>query len=499
MVVINKSDFPPLPSQKTGKKPRRIKASDSTRKNTLATLNELPEELILDILDHLPGIDLDSFQLPTLLSLSLTSRRLHRTVSDRIYATYDSYFCDSYLFLRTMITKPDLARSVRTAHFRYGKEAHLDRVRYIPNAQDKKILKQGMKMLDFPDWKTWATRCNTDNIEFDILHTAIMLHTPNLTELHVEDNWISPYQDPKWIELIKKASRGDTFGHTHNFSRLESVRVDAKIMVLHQLAPLFHVPSLRRLHLQDLREARLGRWPVPKLERAIPPGCTNIEELTLEECFINPDNLLALSKSMLGLKRFRYEIDPELQLPADTGSVLIDVLGLHAKTLEELHIRVMHVDPITEEDECVNALYMHGGLRPFVALRRLNCPLGSIVDMRPGAAADLTDELPPSLTNITIRVRACTKEHEHMKALEQLADCPNNSLRAIQLDVDIPATRFSYDWGLLVKLFSAAGVDFVVHQDPDDEGFSEDWEDESTDSEFSESSDEVDLYSDEDD
>lgn len=499
MTVINKYDFPPLPSQKTARKSRKNKASEVIRNNQFATLNELPEELVLDILDHLPGIDLDSFQLPTLLSLSLTSRRLHRTVSDRIYGTYDSYFCDPYLFLRTMITKPDLARSVRKAHFLHGKEAHLDRVRYIPNAQDKKILKQGMKMLDFPDWKTWATRCNTDNIELDILHTAIMLHTPNLVELHVEDNWISPYQDPKWIELIKKSTKGDTFGHTHSFSCLESVRVDAKVMVLHQLAPLFHVPSLRRLHLQDLREARLGRWPVPKLERAIPPACSNIEELTLEECFINSDNLLALSRSMVGLKRFRYEIDPELQLPADTGSVLISVLEQHAKSLEELHIHVMHVDPVVEEDEGVNALYMHGGLKSFAALRRVDCPLSSVVDMRPGASADLLEELPPSLTTLYITIRPCTKEHEYMRALEQLADCHNKSLKEVRLDVKIPATRFPYDWSCLVQPFSAAGVDFAVRQDADDEGFSDDWEDESTDSDLSDSSDEVNLYSDDDD
>jgi hypothetical protein len=87
-----------------------------------------------------------------------------------------------------------------------------------------------------------------------------------------------------------------------------------------------------------------------------------------------------------------------------------------------------------------------------------------------------------------------------MHVLEQLADCNDTTLKEIHLDVRIPATRFAYDWERLVKPFSASGVDFVVHQDDDDDGFSDDWEDESTDSDSSDSdssdsSGEVELYS----
>lgn len=156
-----------LPSQRAGKRTRKDVKSDAAEKGRSASFNDLPEELIVNIVDHLPGIDDDcdspddefeNPQLPMLIALSATSRQLHRLVIDRVYESYHSSYADPYLFPRTLITSPNLGMHVRSASFKYVPS----RKRYTPNAQDKKIVNPGIKaVLKSPVWKTWGARCDS--------------------------------------------------------------------------------------------------------------------------------------------------------------------------------------------------------------------------------------------------------------------------------------------------------------------------------------------------
>lgn len=130
MATKNEHKSLPLSSQRPRKRRRKNSRSNAITEDKSTTFKNLPEELILGILDHLPGLDpdypldvgpetLDSynkFQLPTLLALSLVSKPLHRIVSERIYKTFDSKFGEPYLYLRTIISNPNLGQSVRNVH-----------------------------------------------------------------------------------------------------------------------------------------------------------------------------------------------------------------------------------------------------------------------------------------------------------------------------------------------------------------------------------------------
>lgn len=500
MAIVNKSDFPPLPSQKS-KRSRPNKSRDVARDHrpriagSFVTLDDLPDELILDIIDYLPGIDLQNFQLHTLLSLSLTTRHLHRVVSERIYATYDSYFCEPYLFLRTLISNPHLAGSVHHAKFRYGDEAHLERTRYLPNARDKKIVKEGMKALNFPDWKGWASRCNADKVELDILHTAVMLHTPNLASLDVEDGHISAYSKAKWPELIKKATTGEHFGHTHRFTALKSIRIDAQNMIIHHLVPLLRLQSLQKLHLRELSEIELDMRAPAELRRVLPEGCNNLEELVLEECSLRFDALTTLISSARSLKSFRFDANQESVLLDGSGALLQNALWRQRDSLENLDI---YHDPWHKNTDGPD----HDGLKQFPVLKDLKCPLRMVVDVRLGASATALEFLPPALVSLSLTIRWGSDEECFLPVLERMASGYTSVvplLKTLQLKVQVPAEELDYDWELLVKPWSNTGVELTIDLPSESDDDWDDWHTVSSESEdSSDDSDEVDLYSDDD-
>lgn len=498
MAIID-DEFPLLPSQTQkykypdGKK-KLAKRRPTKSAGRSVTLNELPDELILEILNYVPGIDMQEFQLQTLLSLSLLTRNLHRIVSDKIYSTYDSHFCEPYLFLRTIISNPRLGESVRYAKFRYGEDAHLERRRYLPTARDKKVIKEGMKALDFPDWKGWATRCNSAGIELDILHTAVMLNTPNLTMLDVEDGLISAYSKAKWPELIKKAAIGEHFGHVHRFSALKVVCVDAQYMVIHHLAPILRLQSLRKLELRELSEFELDMRAPADLRRVVSQGCNNLEELVLKECSLRYDALETLICSARRLKSFRLYTDQQSVLFDDSGIMLQNALWRQKNSLEILDIDL-------EDDE--HPLH-NGGLEQFTVLKVLKCPLGMVADLNLGETATALESLPPALETICLIIRRGADVNIVLPGLVDLAsEYPTllPRLKCVQLIIQTPAEELDNDCERLAKAYSTTAVELIINL-PTDSGDEEweDWRTMSSDSDdSSEDSDEVELYSDSDD
>lgn len=494
-------NFPLLPSQTTRpRKPTKTKVAANQKAkfcSSQTTLNDLPDELILAILTHLPGIDLKDFQLPTLISVSLTTHNLHRVVSDKLYATYDSYFCEPYLFLRTLILNPSLGESVRHAKIRYGDGAHLERRRYAPTALDKKIVKEGMRALDFPDWKGWATRCNAAEIELDILHTAVMLHTPNLMSLDVEDGHISAYSRAKWPELIKKATSNTYFGHAHQFSALKHVRIDAQNMVIHHIVPLLRLQSLRKLELRELSEMELDMRAPAELRRVLPEACNNLDELVLEECSLRFDALTTLISSARSLKTFRFDANQESLLLDGSGVMLQNALWRQRNSLENLDI--FH-DPFHKDDEDPLS---HGGLDQFPVLKDLKCPLRMVVNTREGASATITEFLPSKLEALCLTVRWGADEELFLPVIERMAsECASTvpHLKVLQLNIQVPAEELNFDCERLVKAYSQTNVDLIINLPSDSDDEWGDWRTVSEDSDdSSEDSDEVDLWADSDD
>jgi hypothetical protein len=515
MTNLNERDFPPLPSKLSRSKQdgfkKPVQARSSGVQGVFATINDLPEELLLSILHYLPGIDLEHFQLASLVGLSRTNRRFHRLVANELYASYNSYFCEPYLFLRTVITNADLANLVQHIDITYGKWAHRERERYMATAQDKKAVKEGLKALGIPDWKNWVTDCNTNSVELDILHTAILMQTPNISSINIRDgqigNFLGP-KIPKWIDLFRRANFKTSLGNMHQFQNLRTLRIEVDELSLSQLAPIFRTPSLRKLHFKSLIEYNRGGEQADAILRyLIPQRCNNLEELQLEQSVLHTDVIDAIVRSARSLKTFNYEMSldsvPFLLDPDEVVDSKKLVVALHSQktSLENLLFT-------TDSDPEVNfpgAFNFHEGLREFSALKHLSCPLGSIVNVTMGSAATLIDKLPLSLIKFHAIVRKHSTDKDVLHTLEHAtADFSTDMplLQEIRLTVDMPGSWLKYDWARLITPFSRTGIDLVI-EDEQEEGdsWSESWK--TVPGKFravpsdvdSESSGEVSLYS----
>ncbi|KAF1828701.1 hypothetical protein BDW02DRAFT_209632 [Decorospora gaudefroyi] len=514
MAIIYEHDFPLLPSQAT-KRRLTEESKGSARSNRSPTLvpaailTYLPDELILGILYYLPGIDAHNFHLHSLLSLSLTCRRLNRIIVEKLYATYDSHFCEPYTFLRTMISNPRVAEFVQHANVIYGMQAYR-KTSYIPTARDKKIIKDGMRMVAVPGWKELATACNEYSSDQEGLHNAMLLHIPNITSLNIECS--ARFRGPRsaWVDLISKASAGTLSRRTHRFENLRSIKVDVRSITLSQIAPLFRLQSLRLLHLREIIQYGMERCRAchgchgnegrnaSKLQRLIPQACNNLYELILEHTFYDMEFLDVLLASPRQLSSFKYDVSLEhlsgiYMMPEST---LLSGIICHQKTsLETLDV---FCDARAEE-ETHGEIHLHGSLKGFTSLKRLSCPLSMTAF---GPSDNFVERLPSSLVAFRTMIRRDTDDHRCLDTLGHMAanyriHIPR--LKEVRVVTPKTAPWTTYDWEGLLNPMMEAGVSFVVENDDDDEDEDDDfgsWKDDTTES--SRSSDEVDLYSDND-
>ncbi|KAF2023792.1 hypothetical protein EK21DRAFT_118423 [Setomelanomma holmii] len=492
-------DFPPLPAEASSRRSKRLKGKKEKQATGLlnphnyATIDDLPDELILEILRYIPGIDLEDFQLATLLSLSTTNHRLHHLVTEKLYASYNSFFCEPYLFLRTVITNPHLAEFVQNANITYGKFAHCERERYMPTAQDKKIIKDGLKALGISDWKTWATDCNARHAELDTLHTAVLMYTPKLKDLST--NHGTTYDDvsnhnPKWIKVLKKINFDTASSQVHKFEHLQRIQIEVGDSTLMELAPVFRTPTLCALTMKGLLE--YDPSDTEELQKRLPAQCNDIEQLDLISSFIHPEMLAVLLASPRGLRRLRYDVsleelyqrlygDEEAYADSMRRPTVLENVARQRRTLEHFSFSCDR-DSEALFQRCFN---LFEGLRNFMSLTSLCCPLGAIANANQVvSSAPLAQKLPPSLVNLELCIFRYSDNNHDVEALPSLAEMASMfatyvpNLKTILVHVEAPGTWLDYDWATLVEPFSLLGVELVVEvgEDGEDDGFSEEYE-----------------------
>lgn len=496
-MAVNKWDFPPLPSQRATKPKTRMSRRHREVPGSNVNINDLPDELIVNILDYVPGVNMGDFQLPTLLSLSRVNRRLRNIVIESLFQTYDSHFCEPYTFLRTVITNPQLANFVRNVDITNGTMAHADRKPYRATAQDKKIIKEGLRKLEMPDWKVWAMICNELNPDLETLHAAILMHVPNITSLFVHSTGFVETQKAKWLELLQVASNTMTPQRAHSFQHLRSIRFEANGISVMRMAPLFRLPSLRQLSIiGGVHYILSSSETISKLKRMISPAGNDIEVLHLEQSFYHRNILSVLLASPRQLKEFEYGVDSDLPLGVQdalrsiTQSNLYTALEHQRSSLEKLHLPY---DGSSARDYA-NSMGLHGNLHRLDALLHLRCPTAAISDPTLVDSAPPFGSLPPMLKTLHISDGPTGSIEHGFTLLEYVAKNHQScgpKLEEVRFSPPFLSREFERDLTQLVALFSRTGINFVVEEAEEDD----DWANDESDS--SHSSDEVDLYSDE--
>ncbi|KAF2678806.1 hypothetical protein K458DRAFT_266529, partial [Lentithecium fluviatile CBS 122367] len=353
------------------------------------------------------------------------------------------------------------------------------------SASDKKIIKEGLKVLEIPGWKAWASACNDSNAEQELLYATILMHTPNIVSLDIDDGFVR-YKTPKWLDLIRWAVSGSPFGHIHQFSHLRSIRVDVLNLKPRHLCPLFKLQSLRKLKLIGLMEpgtAKVGK--ADYLRRLVPAASCPIDDFSLQESFINCEVLGVLLGFIRALERFEYQhADDRWLLRGDisevywSGSIewqttygdpttmlnyptLMAALECHHHSLESLSIFEE-----TEEPDIQEAPGFIESLRRFEKLTYLNVPLGALVNLERKTPQTLVEKLPRSLKMLGIFIRGYATEYRCMPAVEHMAAHCRDFLPFIEHvrigAIDDSGSGYTYDWKRLLVPLSRLGVNLVV-------------------------------------
>lgn len=488
--MLNHRDFPPLPSHKRDQKKRKNERSlaKATPKRVFGgatSINSLPDELILEVFGYLPCLDQSDFQLPALINLSLTNRRLHALVVNELYAAYDSFFYSPYPFLRTVISDQQLANKVQSMTFKYGYHVHAERAPYRSSAADKKTIKEGLKVLDVPGWKAWASDCNEPKAEQEMLYAAILMHTPNIVSVDIDDGRL-PYKVPKWLDLIRWAVNGSNIGHVHQFGQLKSIRVDVLNLKLRHLAPIFKLRSLRSLKLVGVMEPDVTtEGKADHLRRLVPVASSPIEDLSLQESFIDASALSTVIGFLRELKSLEYQHTDDRWLlygessedywlggdtvPTRTYYPTIQPDYSNLRTDLERHHKSLKSLSLGENMEYTTTTFgLIGSLRIFENLTHLDVPLSALVNLYQDTPQILVENMPRSLQKLTIHIGSHKRKYGCIPAVHHMAVAHREYMPTLQevrlVPVDDSRSYHSYDWEAILKPLSEQGINLVIDE-----------------------------------
>ncbi|KAF3033413.1 hypothetical protein E8E12_001389 [Didymella heteroderae] len=302
---------------------------------TKASLNTLPEELVLAILS-------DVHNLSALAKLSLTNHRLHRLGLPFLYRVFPGR--NSELFLRTVAHHPALAAHTRKAVWQQERKT----VPHISPLEKQHIINR-LNELCVPHGTDLSAHFakfgkNDDYWYFEVL----LLFMPNVEVVQVKDSWL--WDDHHyWFKSLSP------FFNPLCVSRLKRVLIEGP-MRIENIVPLLTLPSLKVLELTQVtvmrREGyRVFQWSVWPARRVLAERSSALEVLTLRQSYIDLDLLVPIALGIKSLKAFTYEHVPNdladeaaAEVHRINTAALASCLNMHAHSLE--HIRVRDTQPV---------------------------------------------------------------------------------------------------------------------------------------------------------
>jgi hypothetical protein len=295
---------------------------------TQSNLDQLPEELLLEVLTHID-------HLPTLLALSKTSTRLHRLALPRLYHSFPGR--NSELFLRTISHLPTFAAHTKTAVWHQERKTRLP----VIDVLEKQHILTRLNELAVPHGIDLAAKYakygkNDDYWWFEVL----LLFLPNLEHVYVCDSWL--WDDHHyWFKSLSP------FFNPLSASTLKSARLDGP-MRIENIVPLLTINTLRTLVLTQVtvmrREGdRVFQWATWPVDGVLPARSSRLEHLCLRESYITPKTLAPIIQGIKALRSFAYEHVRNDLASTEFGSLIYPshppCLSYQAHSLEAVRIR----------------------------------------------------------------------------------------------------------------------------------------------------------------
>jgi hypothetical protein len=326
----------------------------ATVESLSATLSKLPDELILEITEHLA--------FSSLLDLSLVNWRFRRVTLPKIYARFSGN--KPAQFLRTIALplpagRPELARRVKSVKWECD-----------PDVVSPDGFGTGESEISTPD--RWAIarafqqlvlatppegQASLDSHFARHIRGPLYMHhwaldfflmfVPNVEEVDVYSAW--QWDDHKYWFTHIAANAG-------RFKQLKSIVLGGP-MRIENIIPLLTMPSLKNLELDEviiMRQNADDAFPWEQPDRLVlEDASSGIEWLTMNYSWLPTASIVYILNLIEGLKYFRYEhqqndlsVSPEESIPVEYAS-LVTALLRHTSTLEDVCFKI-YTGPLDE-------------------------------------------------------------------------------------------------------------------------------------------------------
>jgi hypothetical protein len=409
---------------------------------TANRLNDLPEELILGIMDHLifPEEGNPHRHSQTLHDLCLTSRKFYRLAKPYLYMFIDNIFVDPGKLLESAIQDPKLSEHIKflcwVDDFQGGSYVWDYKSRHKLSHIHRRELCKVLDRLGVPEARGFSRGFQEQDPRDSL--ASLLLLAPKIESLEVTDMNLTSYsardkRKPYWVRLLAHVALGTSPGLACHFQQLSSIRLRMGSMGLEYIIPLLRLPALRALMLEDVfYSGKIMPW---RWEMEVGPRCSPIEVLYIENSYIDSAVVAQILNTIKSLKVFCLEFGSlmdtavhrlfEEDPPKLTYSTLSKALMEHKDTLEQLSIEDC-LDGVLREffgdqTDCL------GSLREMHKLRYIDIGLCPFREGEAGAIlppANLIDNLPCNVEHIDINIeeKRGDEEEEHWKrSLEELA------------------------------------------------------------------------------
>lgn len=426
------------------------------------TLDKLPEELILDIVEHIIASydntnksredvyeQIDPCLLPELQqelsSISLVNRRFNDIVTPFLYKAYLLDMEPSgrrKKWLRTLCQNPVLRECVKSI-WEHSEWAPLPDKAYT-DLEIKSIL-PNIASLALPDLSNWTSRLSRRDCLAEVELAIAICQTPKIEIVKTNQLFPSRYSElPLWSLPILHAARNIPYGFCHTFSSLRVLDMRIGQEPLSKVSCLFNLPSLRELGiLSTSKSIDTGPWECRM-------GTSNVQHLWFLVCDFSSESVKRAIRSCKALTRFTFSTDFDYEFPSSQYDAILSTLQDHRRSLK--HIRLF------SNCENPNSLY----LNEFEALEAFHLRLDSLRPDENGSPT-LAAKLPSTLKWLYIELTN-SKAAESNRYLEDFANTCSERLKDLKA-VDIycrvggykpPRLKFFH----IERIFKSKGISF---------------------------------------
>ncbi|KAF2126806.1 hypothetical protein P153DRAFT_368853 [Dothidotthia symphoricarpi CBS 119687] len=427
-----------------GPSPRKRRAQGTDRPFTTKTsvLNDLPEELILEVLDQVlwweDGDAKAHYQ--TLHSLSLTNRKLYRLTKSYLYTIVDNVFVDSGKLLRSAIQEPELAKRIKCVHWLDDHQGspyqwNPDNKYKLSQIERRELCKL-VDRLGIPEIQAYRIGFKEQKMRDNL--TSLLLVAPDIESIEVADTNMccspSGYRlRPMWLKLLCDAGMSTIPGLSTHFQHLSTIRLQMGPIKLEHIGGMLRLPSLRALMLEDIfhpGEILPWRW-----DAEVAPRCSNLQVLYIENSYIDSLAVAQILHAIKALKLFCLDFDNWIHSAANRFfgerpplmhyPTLAAALLAHKDSLEQLSLEDSSEGELRaffgDETGCLGSLrdmhklkYVDMGLYPF---RQNKTPHDDNA-----APARLAENLPRNIEHMDISIEEVLNDAEEKRWRRDLED-----------------------------------------------------------------------------